>query len=117
MTYSHRYAHADTQPIFKVDSISGRQYIIEICYFIQSDKLNLATGLVTLFRVNVIIDMIGFKSTILVFSVYSTSSLFPFPSFSAYFCIEYFFMIPFYLNYCHYLDLFLRLFSSYPTFH
>lgn len=81
MTYSQSYAHADTQPIFKADSVSGRQFIIEICYFVPSDKLNLATGLVTLLRVNVIIDMIGFKATILVFSVYSICSLFPFPSF------------------------------------
>lgn len=90
MTYSHRYAHADTQPIFKVDSISGRQYIIEICYFIQSDKLNLVAGLVTLLRVNIIIDMIGFKSTILVFSVYSFCSLFPSPLFLPIFALSIF---------------------------
>ena len=53
----------------------------------------LLIGLFKPFMFNIVVDTVGFKSIILGF-VFFLSCLFFFP-FSA-FCIEYFFMIPFY---------------------
>lgn len=75
-----------------------RQYMVESYTFIQSSNLCLLIGVVKPLTFIVSIDIVGFKSTILLyfFPIYSIWVLFPFPLFLlSFWPIEYFLWLHF----------------------
>lgn len=71
--------------------ILGSKYIVSFCFLIQTDNLCLLSRVVRPLIFNLIIDIFGFNSNVLLFSICLIHSLFPFP------LLLYIFMILLYL--------------------